>query len=63
MSVPVDLLSVSGASLLAGGLFRQLWAYFRKNGFQGKISVEWKVGAASKGRSRSRGELPGGSRP
>jgi hypothetical protein len=46
-----NALAVSGASIFACTFLRQLrraWAYFRRNGLQGKILIEWHFGPTPK---------------
>lgn len=53
MSLPLNILSVSGASILGVNVLRHIWDYLRKNGLQGRISVEWEIGSARQTRPRS----------
>jgi hypothetical protein len=43
-----DVVTVSAGSVLASTLLRKLWAYFRKNGLKGKVTLEWEFGPAPK---------------
>jgi len=43
-----DVITVSGGAVLASTLMQKAWAYVRKNGLKGKVTLAWEFGPAPK---------------
>ncbi len=48
MTLPIEVISASGISVVLYKVLRHIWEYVRKNGMEGEFSVKLRIGPVPK---------------